>query len=115
MDDFLGNGENIQDDKWTKSIAAGNRSFVEKMKSLMGGLAIGRKSIEAGESYQLREPAITYGAHLGVKKSDMAPENTYFWDVIPYNSVCWLDPTPDHIPRPQKAAAPYAGRSASGA
>jgi len=88
VDDSLENGENIGDDKWTKSIAVGNKSFVEKVKSLMGVLAIGRKGIEGGESYQLREPAIAYGAHLGGKKSDMASENTYFWDVIPYDSRC---------------------------
>ena len=39
------------------------------------------ESIEAGESYQLREPSIPYGAHFGVKKGDIGPENTYFWNV----------------------------------
>ena len=82
MDDFLGNGKNIRDDKWTKSIAVGSRSFVKRLKSLMGVLAIGRKSIEAGESYQLREPAIPYGAHFGVEKSNIKPKNDYLWDDI---------------------------------
>jgi len=76
---YLENGNNIRDDKWTKSIAVGNKNFVEKMKSLMGAMAIGRKSTKAGESYQIREPAISYMAHLGAKKSDIGPENTYFW------------------------------------
>jgi len=80
VDDFLGNGSNIRDDKWTKSIAVGSRSFVERVISLMGVLAIGRKSIEAGESYQLREPAIPYEAHFGTQKCDIEPENTYPWD-----------------------------------
>jgi hypothetical protein len=88
VEDSLENGENIRDDKWTKRIAVGNKRFVEKVKSLMGVSAIGRKGIEGGESYQLREPAIAYGAHFGVENSDMAPENTYFWDVIPYDSRC---------------------------
>ena len=83
VEDFLGNGNNIQDDKWTKSIAVGNRSFVDRVKSLMGIFAVGRKSIGTGDSYQLREPSIPYGAHLGAKKCDIGPENTYFWDVIP--------------------------------
>jgi len=47
----------------------------------MGGLAIGRKSVEVGESYVLRESATPYGAHFGVKKCDIEPENTCFWDV----------------------------------
>ncbi len=49
----------------------------------MGILAIGRKNVGVGESYQLREPEIPYGAHFGAKKYDIGPENTYFWDVIP--------------------------------
>ena len=81
VEDFLGNGNNIQDDKWTKSIAVGSRGFVDRVKSLMVILAVGRKSIGTGDSYQLREPSIPYGAHFGIKKGDIGPENTYFWDV----------------------------------
>ena len=81
MKPFADNGNNIRDDKWTMSIAVGNRSFVEKVKLLMGVLAIGRKSTEAGESYQLREPTVPYRAHLGGKKGDIGPENAYFWNV----------------------------------
>ena len=83
VDDYLGNGKNIRDDRWTKSIAIGSRSFVEKVKSLMGIMAIGRESIEGGESYQLREPSIHYGGHFGAKKDDIRPENTYYWDDNP--------------------------------
>jgi hypothetical protein len=61
----------------------GNRKFVERVKSLMGVLAIGRKGIEAGESYHLREPGAPYGALFGPEKCGIGPENTYFRDVIP--------------------------------
>ena len=44
-------------------------------------LALGRKSIEAGESYQLREPSALYGGHFGVKNEGIGPENRYYWDV----------------------------------
>jgi len=64
------------------SIAVGDKRFVARVKSLMGGLAIGRKNIGVGESFQLREPAVPYGAHFGVKKGNIGAENTYFWDVI---------------------------------
>ena len=82
VNDYLGDGKSIRDEKWTKSIAVGNRGFVERIKSIMGVLAIGRKNIEVGESYQLREPSIPYGARFGAKKCDIGHENTYFWDVI---------------------------------
>jgi len=80
--EYLENGKNIRDDKWPKSIAVGNRSFVEKVKSSMGVLAIGRKSTGVGESYELREPETPYRALLGLEKSDIGPENTCFWDII---------------------------------
>ncbi len=66
--DNLGNGNNIRDDKWTKSIAVGKRTFIERVKSLMGALAKGRKSAEGVESYQLREPAAPYALILGPKR-----------------------------------------------
>jgi len=81
VEDFLGNGRNIRDDKWTKSIAVGNGKFVERVKSLMDVLAIGRKSIEAGESCQLREPGASYGAHFGPEKCDKALK-TYFFGIL---------------------------------
>jgi putative transposase len=83
VDEYLGSGNNIRDEKWTRSIAVGSKGFVEKVKSIMGVLAIGRKSIEAGESYQLREPSIPYGFRFGGENDDIGPENTYFWDVKP--------------------------------
>ena len=61
--------------------AVGNRAFIERIKSIMGNLAIGRKSTKAGESYQLQEPSIPYGEHFGAKKGDIDPENTHFFDV----------------------------------
>lgn len=82
VEDSLENGKNIRDDKWTKSIAVGDKSFVERVKSFMGGLAIGRKNTGVGESFQLREPAVSYGAYFKGEKSDIGSENAYFWDSI---------------------------------
>ena len=87
VETYLGNDKNIRDDKWTTSIAVGDKSFVEKIRSLMGVMAIGRKSNEAGDVYQLREPAAPYMAHFGGKKSDIGPKNTYSWKYNPYNSI----------------------------
>ena len=80
----MGNGKNIRDEKWTRSIAVGGRGFVDRVKSILGALALGRKSVEEGESYQLREPSIPYGDYFGAKKDDIGPENTYF-GMLSYN------------------------------
>ena len=81
VEDYLGKENNTRDDKWSKSIAVGNRSFIERIKSLMGVLAIGRKNIKVRDSYQLREPAAVYNAHFKGKKDDIGLINTWLWDV----------------------------------
>lgn len=81
MEEHLGDGNNIRNDKWTKSIAVGSKTFVENVKTLLGALARGRKVREAAEAYQLREPSALYGGNFGVKNEGIGPENTYYWNV----------------------------------
>jgi len=81
VEDYLGGGNNIRNDKWTKSVAVGSKGFVESVKSALGALAKGRKLKEAGDGYQLREPSAPYGDHFGVKKEDIGVDNTYFWNI----------------------------------
>ncbi len=80
VEEYLGNGNNRREEKWTKSIAVGSKGFVESVKTLLGAIARGRKAREAAEIYQLREPSALYGSHFGVKSNDIGPENTYFWN-----------------------------------
>ena len=83
LEEYLGDGNNRREEKWTKSIAVGSRAFVESVKSLFGAIAMGRKVRESAEAYQLREPSAVYGGHLGVKNDDIGVDNTYFWDIKP--------------------------------
>ena len=52
-----------------------------RIKDIMGVLAGGRKSVESGDSYQLREPPMPYIAPFEVKKGDIGPDNTCLWDI----------------------------------
>jgi hypothetical protein len=36
----LGNGKNNRDEKWTRSIAVSSRGFVDRVKSILGALAL---------------------------------------------------------------------------
>ncbi len=81
VEEYLYNGNNKRDDRWTKSIAVGNEGFVRRLKSLMGINAIGRKSNSDGDSYQLREPAGLYNAHFEAEKGDISLENSHLWNV----------------------------------
>lgn len=80
-DEYLRNGAEGGQDEWTDSIAVGSKSFIEKVKSLLGFKAKGRDVIEGGEGYNLREEAAPYTVHFRAEKADIGPENTYFWDI----------------------------------
>lgn len=58
------------------------RGGIERVKLLIGAMAIGRKSTQSEESFQLREPAAPYKADFGAKKREIGPENTFLWSVI---------------------------------
>ena len=81
IEEYLGDGSKIRQDEWTDSIAVGSKTFVEKLKALMGFRAMGRDVKESGGGYQLREDAVSYKALLGPEKCDIGPKNTYFWDI----------------------------------
>jgi putative transposase len=57
----------FRDGKWTESIAVGSEPFIQNVKVLMGGMVLGRKVLESGESFQLKEVQYPYIAHFGAK------------------------------------------------
>ncbi|MDX8379985.1 MAG: hypothetical protein R8K48_08115 [Gallionella sp.] len=56
-------------------------TIVKTIKSELGALAQGRKILEHGDSYQLREELGTYIAHFEGKNGNIGGENGYFLDV----------------------------------
>ena len=80
VESCLKNGTNGKDEKWTRSLAVGSKTFIDGVKKEMGIAAKGRKRIKGGDSYQLREIQIPYIANLGAKNSDIEAENTYNWE-----------------------------------
>lgn len=67
INEHLDNRPQNREDKWTKSIAVGNKGFVETVKSALGFHAKGRKAREAGADFELHEPPAPYGALIGGK------------------------------------------------
>jgi hypothetical protein len=43
-----GNGLKIRQDEWTDSLAVGSRTFIERVKGLLGARAMGREIKEGG-------------------------------------------------------------------
>ncbi len=42
----------------------------------------GRKVVEKGGAFTLREPMSDYGLYSGVENNPTVPENPYLWDVL---------------------------------
>ena len=83
VDESVGDGAGRCDRRWTRSIAVGSEEFVERTKVELGIRAKGRKVLEGGEAYQLREPQVSYPDIFGTKNADIGPENSYFWNINP--------------------------------
>jgi putative transposase len=64
-----------KENKWTKSIAVGSKTFIEKMKGTLGHRARGRKIICADDTFELREAITPFG-----NADNLEFENTYLWN-----------------------------------
>jgi putative transposase len=82
----LRNGNNVREQKWTESIAVGNKSFVDNIKHRLGMRAKGRKVLEAEDAYQLREPVASYGTGFASQNDALRFENGHLWNVYPETS-----------------------------
>ena len=65
----MGDGEKARHEDWPDSIAVGSRPFVKGVKELLGFRAKGRRVIEAGEGYQVREGSVPYNPFISRKGS----------------------------------------------
>ena len=72
---------NARQSKWSESIAVGSKSFVRSIKEELGILAQGRKILETGDDYELREAIGIYEAEIDSKKEHIGVQNRQFWDI----------------------------------
>ncbi len=79
IDDSLSSSENKRENQWTESIATGGKKFVNKIISQLGSRAIGRRILEVGHVFQIREELESYNSLFDSEKWDIAPENTHVW------------------------------------
>lgn len=66
----------VRQSKWTQSIAVGDKSFVEQIKTRLGIRSKGRKIIEDEDDCHLRDEQTRYG-----ERSRWISENSYYWDL----------------------------------
>ena len=63
-------------------IAVGSKVFIEATIKRLGIKAKGRKLVGSKKSYELREPAVSYGGNFTHENGLLRLQNTYFWDDI---------------------------------
>jgi len=72
--------DKLRDSKWTESIAVGSENFIEVTKNILGMKAKGRKKINSGKGYELREPLAPYNTNFASENNALRLKNTYYWE-----------------------------------
>jgi len=79
VDTTLSNGPSCRDPLWTESIAVGDEDFIVSTKEKLGVKAIGRKPIETGSGFVLREPENSYSHLFAHEKDNISHKNSQNW------------------------------------
>ena len=80
IDSSLASFENKRESHWTESVATGSDPFINKILSELRFMARGRKKVEAGPAFQIREEMESYNALFDSKKCDIGLENRLLWN-----------------------------------
>jgi putative transposase len=81
MGGILEKGGCVREGKWTQSIAIGSERFVKNIMQALRIRKTGRKVVEFGETYKLRESQVSYQADYDLEKDDIEAGNIYLWNV----------------------------------
>jgi len=82
IEDALEIENNVRETKWSRSIAVGDKTFIENMKKELGHKARYRRAMGEGTEFQLKEDQIPYNADFDTESNDLSGENRYFWNDI---------------------------------
>jgi len=79
VDSSLASHVNRRESRWSDSIAVGSNSFTTEILSKLGSRAKGRKIVEKGQAFQIREETESYNPLFEGEKGNIAPENALKW------------------------------------
>lgn len=81
IDEAVEKRNHLRDGSWTESVAVGSETFVLQTKEKLGLKVKGRKVLEKEDSFELREPSVSYGAYFAHENAVVSAQNTYCWDM----------------------------------
>ncbi|MCP4021114.1 MAG: hypothetical protein GY729_04675 [Desulfobacteraceae bacterium] len=82
VEESLKKNKLAREEKWTQSIAVGNREYVENIKNKLGVRAIHRQTHENNGNFELREDQTPYTADFDTENVRLSQENIYFWSLF---------------------------------
>ena len=81
VEEVLKSSSNRRDEKWTQSIAVGDKEFVMQTKARLGAKATGRKAVEDNEDYMLKEFQKPYNPVFAPEKDSLRLKNEHLWEI----------------------------------
>ncbi len=80
IDETIKQDKLIRNEKWSQSIAVGDKKYVENIKTQLGAKAKHRKIHENDSSFELREDQSPYTAGFDTEIDRLSTKNVYFWN-----------------------------------
>ncbi len=82
--DSIQSGCKEQQPDWSEAIAVGSQQFIADIHTQLNCKPFGRKILERGDTFILREVSDAYARHLPAKKAHLSANNSYY---LPINCV----------------------------
>jgi hypothetical protein len=79
--------------KWSKAIAVGSASYMEKIKKQLGMKAVHRKASRVGDGFELREEDVPYNADFAPESERLRSNNSLLWELSYKKTVGCGGPT----------------------
>ena len=87
VEEALKSNEGKREKRWTESIAVGNLSFVDQVKTDLRARGFGRKIISSFEGHELRESQLSYRGHFEGKMRPLSYDNSLFWRIYDVDAI----------------------------
>jgi putative transposase len=87
VDEALRVKERVRERRWSQSIAVGDLQFVDKVKTQLGGRALGRGVVSSAGGHELRERQVSYNDHFDLENTTLGSQNRLFWRVYDESSI----------------------------
>ena len=76
--DYIPSGCKEQQPDWSEAIAVGSQRFIADIHNQLNCKLFGRKILERGDFFILREASGAYNRHLPAKKALLSANNSYY-------------------------------------